>query len=300
MIMHSYLRTIGFSDIIDRSELERLLGMIIDQPTEKKIISTQGDRMFAEISKSFSKHMGITIRGEYDKEGKFYMEHYFPYFRSQYISTKEEITIIKRVDTDAYTGMCDDVRLGVSLIFYLQNVVDYLIEGKSKNQRGMVWPMYLSALSISGKILLPLERDEKLAKNNSADVQYRRQLISEAKKGNQEAIDSLTIDDIDMYAMISRRAKYEDIYTIVETSFTPFGSESDNYSVLGTIIDIDVVANEQTGEEIYDLMINCNDVIFQLAINKKDLLGEPVIGRRFKGDVWIQGNIDFNTDKYLN
>jgi len=139
-----------------------------------------------------------------------------------------------------------------------------------------------------------------LAKNNSADVQYRRQLIAEAKKGNQEAIDSLTIDDIDMYAMISRRAKVEDIYTIVETSFTPYGSESDNYTILGTIVDMDVLVNEYTGEEVYSLMISSNDVIFQVAINKKDLLGEPIVGRRFKGNIWLQGNIDFNSDKCLN
>ncbi len=298
--MHSYLRAIGFSEIKDRKELDNLLGIIIEQPTEKKILNTRDSKTIAEISRSFSKNMGITVRGEYDKEGKFYMEHYYPYYRSQYISAKEEVTIIKRVDTDAYTGMCDDVRLGVSLIFYLQNTVDYLSDGKDKNQRGVVLPIYLSALSVSGKILLPLEQDEKLIKSNIAETQYRRQLIAEAKKGNQDAIDSLTIDDIDMYAMISRRAKFEDIYTIVETSFTPFGSESDNYTVLGTIIDMDTVLNEQTGEEVYDLMINCNDVIFQVVINRKDILGEPVIGRRFKGDVWLQGYIDFYADKYLN
>jgi hypothetical protein len=296
--MHSYLRTIGFSKLQDRIELERLLGMIIEQPTEKKVYNTQDNKMIAELSKTFTKHMGITLRGEYDSEGKFYMEHYFPYFTSQYMSTKEEITIIKRVDTEAYTGMCDDIRLGVSLIFYVQNVIDYLIEGKEKNGQGMSWPIHLSALSLTGKIILPLEHDEKLEKNNSVDIQYRRQLIAEAKKGNQDAIDSLTIDDIDMYAMISRRAKIEDIYTIVETSFTPFGSESDNYTVLGTIIDLDKEINEITGEEIYNLMISCNDVILQVAINKEDLLGEPIIGRRFKGNIWLQGFVDFNTNKY--
>ena len=216
------------------------------------------------------------------------MEHYFPYIKGSYISTKEDVSIIKRVDTDAYTGMSDDVRLGVSLIFYLQNVVDYLNESKDKKQFDRPFSIYLSALSVSGKILLPLERDEKLAKSNTAEVQYRRQLISEAKKGNQEAIDSLTIDDIDMYAMISRRAKVEDIYTIVETSFTPYGSESDNYTILGTIIDLDVLKNEITEEEMYNLSISCNDVI-----NKSDLYGEPLVGRRFKGNIWLQGYVDF-------
>ena len=297
MIVHSYLRAIGFSKIKDRKELEELLGIIIKQPTEKKVIDIQDNKIVAELSQSFSKNMGITVRGEYDEDGKFYMEHYFPYYRSQYVSTKEEITIIKRVDTDAYTGMCEDIRLGVSLIFYLQNTIDYFMEMKHKNRKGIPWPICLSALSISGKVLLPLEQDEKLAKNNIADTQYRRQLIAEAKKGNQEAIDSLTIDDIDLYAMISRRAKFEDIYTIVESSFTPFGSESDNYTILGTIVDMESSLNNLTGEEVYDLMINCNDVIFQVVINKQDMLGEPVIGRRFKGDIWLQGYVDFSIEK---
>ncbi|MFU0827727.1 MAG: DUF3881 domain-containing protein [Lachnoclostridium sp.] len=295
--MHSYLRSVGFSNIVDRVELEKLLGMIMEQPTEKKICEMSNKKKFTEITKMFSKQMGITIRGEIDDDGKFYMEHYFPCFISQYMSTREETSIIKRVDTEAYTGMCDDIRLGVSLIFYLQNVVDYLKDGKNQTDRPL--PIYLSALSISGKIILPMEFDEKLAKSNSADVQHRRKLIAEAKKGNQEAIDSLTIDDIDMYTMISRRAKVEDIYSIVETSFSPYGSESDNYTILGIIVDMDVLVNEYTGEEVYSLMVSCNDVIFQVAINKKDLLGEPAVGRRFKGNIWLQGNIDFN-EKCLN
>ncbi len=291
--MHSFLRAIGFTNMKDRLDLERLVNLITEQPTDKRIYTQQDGRIFAEITKLFSKQIGVTVRGEYDSQGKFYMEHYFPYIKGSYISTKEEVSIIKRVDTDAYTGMSDDVRLGVSLIFYLQNVVDYLNESKDKKQLDRPFSIYLSALSVSGKILLPLERDEKLAKSNTAEVQYRRQLISEAKKGNQEAIDSLTIDDIDMYAMISRRAKVEDIYTIVETSFTPYGSESDNYTILGTIIDLDVLKNEITEEEMYNLSISCNDVIFQVIINKSDLYGEPLVGRRFKGNIWLQGYVDF-------
>jgi len=210
--VHSFLRAIGFSSIKDRLELERLVSMIMEQPSDKRVYNSQNNKVFAEITKRFSKQMGITLRGEFDENGKFYMEHYFPYFKSSYMSTKEETSIIKRVDTDAYTGMSDDIRLGVSLIFYLQNVVDFFMEEKDGKHLGRPVPIYLSALSVSGKILLPLERDEKQEKNNSADVQYRRQLIAEAKKGNQEAIDSLTIDDIDMYAMISRRGKEEENY----------------------------------------------------------------------------------------
>ena len=290
--MHSYLRSIGFSEINDRKELDKLLSMIIEKPTDRKTYEVHDQKTITEISRNFSKHVGITIRGEYDDDGTFRMGHYFPFVMSPYKSIEEEISVIKKIDTDAYTVMCDDVRIGVSLIFYLQNVVDYLSVDK-RNIKGRKFPINLSSLSTNGKILLPVYHDEKLNKSNNAEVQYRRNLIAEAKKGNQDAIDSLTIDDIDIYAMISRRAKREDIYSIVETSFTPYGSESDNYYVLGTIIDMEKEINEITKEEIYMLIINCNDIIIPIVLNKNDLYGEPKVGRRFKGNVWTQGFVNF-------
>ena len=42
------------------------------------------------------------------------------------------------------------------------------------------------------------------------------------------------------------------------------------------------------------MTINSNELCFDLCINKKDLLGEPKVGRRFKGIVWLQGRIQFS------
>ena len=146
-------------------------------------------------------------------------------------------------------------------------------------------PITLSALSLEGRILLPIVKDEIQVKNLSAEKINRSNLIAEAKKGNQDAIDSLTLDDIDTYAMVSRRAKKEDIYSIVDTCFIPFGSESDNYSIIANIVDSRLVVNSYTKEEVYDLDLICNDITFRLCINKEDLLGEPLPGRRFKGNI---------------
>ena len=93
--------------------------------------------------------------------------------------------------------------------------------------------------------------------------------------------------------MISRRAHKEDIYSIVESSFIPYGSESDNYTILGTIQEVEEHKNLLTGEELYELTVNCNDLIYSICINKTDLLGEPLLGRRFKGNVWLQGTVHF-------
>ncbi len=291
--MHSYLRAIGFSNIKTRTDLNKLIDKIKEHPAEVKSIKAASGEM-AELSMEAGEGIGIILRGEYDENGIYHMEHYFPYVKGQGVSTVEEVSINKRVDTEAYTGMCDDYRLGVSLIFYLQNVVEYLQKKSQNMPMNTNFTITLSALSLEGRTLLPIEKSERQVRNLSAETKYRNHLIAEAKKGNQDAIDSLTIDDIDTYAMVSRRAKKEDIYSIVDTCFIPFGSESDNYSVIATIQECSLITNRLTNEEIYDLYLTCNDLNFRLCINKEDILGEPMPGRRFKGNIWMQGFVAFS------
>lgn len=293
MTVHSYLRAVGFSEIKTRADLDKIIGMVMDQPMVSYVTRKGEHSVLTEISKDFAERMGITLRGEYDEKGFFHLEHYFPHFRGQVISTKEDTSINKRVDSDSYTGMCDDIRLGVSLIFYLQNAIDYVDIKKEKDVPSYYSTITLSGLSVGGTILLGTGKDEKKKDSQQSETKRRNKLITDARNGDQEAIDSLTIDDIDLYAHISRRARTEDVYSIVDTSFIPYGSESDNYSIVGTISDVKLVQNEYTKEFIYDLIIECNDLNYNICINKADLIGEPEVGRRFKGNIWMQGYVNF-------
>lgn len=291
--MHSYLRAVGFSDVKNRSDFQKIIGLVMEEPTEKYNVN-MGDKIeFTEIKKDFMRNIGIGIVGEYDEKGFFYFGHCFPYCQGKYISvTDENISINKRVDTDAYTGMCDDMRLGVSLIFYLQNIVDFVSGGKL--QEGIVKQarVALSALSIEGKVILGLNQNESQLRHSREESAQRKRLIAEAKQGNQEAIDSLTIEDIDLYAMVSRRVRNEDVYSIVENSFIPYGSESDNYTVVANILDWKEIKNPYTEELVYEMVLCCNDLVFNLCINKKDLVGMPMVGARFKGNIWMQGKVE--------
>lgn len=292
--MHNYLRAVGFSNIMNRTDFDELVDQIIEQAEEKQCFAIDDEVIFTEIRWACNENMGISLRGEYDKNGKFHIEHYFPYYIADLVSTNDLVMISKRVDTDAYTGMCDDYRLGVSLIFYLQNCIDFLKAREKSTIAGNPHIIRLAALSVEGKVILPLDKTGITDKYKTLDPKHRNNLIAEAKKGNQEAIDSLTIDDIDLYAVISRRIKYEDLYSVVETSFIPYGSESDNYSIIGTIQSCELVENRITKEKMYELEVNCNDLVFQVCINQADLQGEPAPGRRFKGNIWMQGTIQFH------
>ena len=102
-------------------------------------------------------------------------------------------------------------------------------------------------------------------------------------------METLTIEDIDMYSQISRRVMKEDIYSIVDSSFMPSGIECDHYTVIGEIIRVEEKLNRISDEMVYNLTLNCNDMVFHVGIAQKNLLGEPIIGRRFKGQIWMQG-----------
>ena len=298
--MHTYLRAVGFSNIVKVSEEDKLLETIMTSFTERITYKISDNEKFMEVTKYFDKHIGITIRGICDEEGNFHIEHYFPFLRGRIGNVEEQIIVNKKNDNNAYSCMCDDVRLGVSLIFYMQNVIDYFNRAKTKVTSKRIYKIYLSGLSVNGKILLPIERNNKSLENMSREHRKRSKLLAEAKQGSREALDDLTISDMDKFAMISRRTKHEDVYSIVNTSFYPYGTESDNYTVIGTIMECDLIENKITGEKLYYMLIECNELMLNICINQKDLFGEPYVGARYKGIVWLQGKIDFTSNNDNN
>ncbi|RDU23561.1 DUF3881 family protein [Anaerosacchariphilus polymeriproducens] len=292
--MHSYLRAIGFSNIKKTKDMEEIIKLVLSDSTQKKMVEISDEHTFFEVSKEFSELMGVAIRGEFNENNEFMTEYYFPYFEGTGITTYEDVDIEKHAEKESYAGICDDVKVGVSLIFYLQNVADYLKELRLSSVQNKRLSVTLSGLSLSGKIILPVNKNEKQIKDKKKITTYRNKLIAAARDGDEEAIENLTLEDIDTYTMISKRIMNEDILTLVDTYFMPYGVESDQYSVLGEIMDFSFVINHFTKEEVCLMTIECNELVFDVCINKKDLLGEPSIGRRFKGNIWLQGKINFN------
>lgn len=291
--MHKYLRAIGFSQIKNSRQLNELLTYSIKNAEEKLYSSKEEDTMFAQYYKSFGENIGIAICGEYDENNRFTMDYYYPYGKGLCVSSYEDITVERHAEKESYAGICDDVKVGVSLIFYLQNIVSYL---KLKNADRLPikgTSLVLSALSNKGIVILPIYKNEYDRKKITKANITRNRLLAAARKGDEEAIESLTLEDMDTYTTISRRILNEDIFTLVDTCFMPYGVQCDQYSILGEIVDCHLVVNHLTKEEIYQLSVNCNDLIFEVYINKADLMGEPQVGRRFKGTIWMQGHINF-------
>ena len=123
--------------------------------------------------------------------------------------------------------------------------------------------------------------------------QNREKLIEAARHGDESAIEALNNEDMGMYNSLTRRMMKEDIYSIVESCFMPQGIECDIYQIIGDILEISTRRNLLTGEDIWDFLIQTNDLPIHVVTNQIDLQGEPEVGRRFKGTVWIQGKALF-------
>lgn len=290
--MHSYLRAIGF-DKIKNKQLNEILNQVADQSNVKNMAEDSQGNKFIEFSKDFGDSIGITICGNYTAEGTFEMDYYYPYFRGTGITSEENMEIEKHSDKESYAVICDDIKVGVTLIFFLQNVGEYLKE-KITWKKNYIPKMSatLSGLSLGGKILLPINKSEMQIQKKEQMKKNRNHLIAAAREGDEDAIESLTLEDIDMYSMLSRRILSEDVFSIVDSYFMPYGIESDQYSVLGEILDVCDIKNSITGQKMYIMTIDTNDLVYNICVNEQDLLGEPMAGRRFKGTIWMQGTIN--------
>lgn len=179
--MHKYLRAIGFSKIKGRKELQRLIKKTIQTATDKSY-HAQGEEVFAEFSKDYAENIGIAVRGVFDEQNHFVYEYYFPYCIGSEISSEEDVSIERHAEKESYAGICDDLKVGISLIFYLQNVIPYL---KVKDA-GMLpirgTTLTLSALSCQGMVMMPIIKNDKSRDKIKQATRDRNELMAAAEK----------------------------------------------------------------------------------------------------------------------
>ncbi|MBE5830661.1 MAG: DUF3881 family protein [Butyrivibrio sp.] len=291
--MHKFLRAVGFSKIKEKKELTALITNSIQLATRRSYVTTVEDGIVAVFERDFADDIGLAVCGEFDDDDKFIYEYYYPYLIPSGISTEEDLNVERHAATVSYAGVCNEPRIGVTLIYYLQNMIPYIkYENEAKFPiRGTT--LSLSALSTKGQILMPIAKTEEEKEVAKKKTNYRNKLINNARKGDETAIESLTLDDMDLYTSISKKIRKQDVYSLVDSYFMPYGVECDHYSVLGEISECRRVINNLTSEAVHIMRINCNDLEFDVCINEADLLGEPAVGRRFKGNIWMQGFINF-------
>lgn len=287
--MHKYLRTVGFRDLKNKKELKEILTDVVMTSSDRSFAQIDDDTRVAIMCKNISPSLGISVCGEFDEEGHFVFDYYFPYLRSFVKSVQEEISVERHSSQISFAGVCEEVNFGVILIFYLQNFAGYM----DAQKEGTLSKSYVSltGLSTNGRIIFPLEKSSMQRRNQKIYSEKRKNLMQDARKGVESAIESLSMQDMGLYNTICKKILESDVYSLVDTTFIPCGVESDHYAILGEILHVKEETNMYTNDKIYILTLNCNDIIMDVAINSEDLMGVPAVGRRFKGDIWLQGSI---------
>ena len=290
--MHTYLRAIGFRDCKSRQQLEDIYRCTLNTPNRKIMTTISVDTSLLQFEKDFGKDFGLSLIGEYDINGALSIEHYFPYMKGQRIMQFENIVIQKQTDKESYAGVCEDYHLGMTIIFYIINIADYAKSKWLNYSNRQITNVRFSGLCINGVILLGMHHTKQEIAIDAKGRERRNHLLESAREGDMDAMEQLTYDEMNTYTSISSRIMREDVLSIIDTSFMPCGVECDHYMIIGNIYAVEKLQNTYSREIVYNLLIEANGLVINVCINEADLQGEPRVGRRFRGEIWLQGVVN--------
>ncbi|MBQ9872254.1 MAG: DUF3881 family protein [Eubacterium sp.] len=286
--MNIYYRAIGFSTVKSLHQQNRLIKDALSNPDRRVTATLSLNKSLFQIDRFYNKEeaFGISVLGEMDSDGDCLTEYAFPYVKPAFYPFEDEIPVEKIYDRDAYYGVIDNVTL--CIIFFMQNVAEITQRSwhdrlPKRNQ------VCLSGLSVSARVLLPLERSMEEIQQDEAK-KFREMLdIRRARTGDPYVLDRMMDKEMRLKDSLDRRVMHEDIMSIVNTSIIPHTLQGDIYDIIGNIVHIEMHENQLTNERIYLLDVQSLYYMIRIAINEKDLEGEPLVGRRFRGVTWLQG-----------
>ena len=299
--MNKYLRAIGFSKFKEKKQID---DFFYEELTETNLIAsfkTEDQRMVGQYDIMVSPGMGISVIAEEDK-GVGNIDFYFPFIKGYDYAIVEECSIERQSDKEAYEAIIDDYRLGMAIIFFLTNVNDYNSLQKHYRDKDIKFnKVHLAALSLEGTIIMPIQTKTYDNINfkyinfnrNRDDDEFLDKINSNLDKNfPNNYYDNFQQNDF-LYRNVVERYKKEDLFSIVESSIVPYGIECDKYLIVANILNVSIIQNRFTKENVYDIKVETLGLEFNIAINQKDLIGEPKVGRRFRGVIWLMGEVEF-------
>ena len=288
--MNRYFRAVGLLSDFSIEEYEKLVDDITFRPEVALNNDNKSKYFILDKCLEFGPNIGICVRIIKDVKGNTHRDCVFPFFKSEEYVEREVCSFEKKIGGEEFLGVYEDLNLGENIFFFVQNS-DKIY--KMKNLKNTKCSVAITGLSIAGNVILPIKKNDKEKANASEFNRKRVNLLSKANDGDQNAFATVRYDDILTNVTVSEQVFIEsmDIYTVVDSSFIPCGAECDLYSVLGEIVDFEKIVNVRTKDNIYVLDVSVKGVVIKICINEKDLFGEPQIGFRFKGTVWLQGRL---------
>ena len=178
--MHRYFRTIGFARVDSDRDAREILEELLfrNRDAVHHIAMRNGDRLW-ELRIPLGERLGLTMGGYVAADGKLVRERYLPYIDADGITSTAECMIERHVDNEVYSGLIDDMRIGISLIFRLTNVAEYR-QQRAKTPYKMPRGVSIGGLCRDGKILLPVYKNERQRELLHITERERARMISAA------------------------------------------------------------------------------------------------------------------------
>ena len=214
---------------------------------------------------------------------------------SRFLIDTHEVDVVAKEDKDIYHGFCEEISSGTPISFFIQNLKEY--NDVESMDDVFINGVRLTSYCVEGTVILPIDKDHMDELVEEEEEKIRRELLEQARQGDEDAMDILDEEADEASKMLQERLKSEDILSVLEGFFVPVGDQDDVYSVLGIIEHVELLINRETNEELYHLELMCMTIPIELYISKKDIIGQPTPGMRFKGTCWIHGEIDFHYEE---
>lgn len=290
--MHKYLNAIGFGSWSKKDFDEWLYEEALADPDITVEATDLDGNPVVEKRREVAPGMGICMRGFYGPDGKFILDSFFPYREPKLQTNNLETNIIPQTDRYGMYGVCDDVRLGVDLVYFVQDMMALLKTDQKNNADVFFGGTSLMGLADSGTILLPVAKTPEFVERAEKARKKKGEKMLAARNGDEKAYEDLSMEEMNLYSVITSRLSEESIYEIIDTSFMPVGVETDKYAVVGEITDAHKFLNRVTMKTVWVLTLVTESMQFEVTVNEKDLMGIPKKGRRFKGEIWLQGKVN--------
>ena len=296
--MHHYLKAVGLG-MTDPVEMPEILREEIFYKSDDKARVPYGEYYFVQREKSLSSNPAYDFglfscgfsRGSRSSAGQIR-----PYLKGRKVSIYADILMERDVDGETYKAVFEYDNRNSGLLFEVINAPEILNadrEGAVTGRTGVI----LSGLSNGGEILLPIYESAEMKEKAVTAQENRKKLIQAAREGDSKAASQFAMADMALYNRARQLLGKTDLYSVVASTLTPKGIINAEYNVLGEIMEYTKTRNIVTGEEIFILTLQVNELLFDVAVPATGIMGEVAKGRRFKGELHLQGCISLPEEK---
>ncbi len=290
--MHSYLRAIGFSKIDTRAKEWSLTDSLIGSADETVSFKMDADTSLIIYKKHVAPGCGVTLVGGRSGE-EFRLDYYFPYMETELVTSTDACEVTRKGGEDSYLVSSEDSRFGVTTIFHLTNLADFFKKRLKLDETYPVRKSCMTGLATSARVLLPVVKTEEQIQEQKLRNRKRARLLQEARSGDEDAMEELTNQEMETIGVVNQRIFQDDLYSVIDSFFMPYGVECDQYMLMGEILKVEELTNALTGERFYRISVRANDIEVTVGVLAADLVGAPKPGRRIKCQVWLQGTVEF-------